>query len=194
MTKPITVSALKKELKEMDQKALMDLILELYKSEPKVKDQLSAKFLGKEFQADSLTEYKKKMVNIFFNNNLSLPSMKKAKDLILDFKKIGNEEQIMDLMLVFVECGAEYAASFGVMPKSFYNSVLTVCFNFVERMLRSGTDEFYHKIKPRVRKVLSDASEVGWGFDYGMENIVYQLFAAFEEDDEEEEDIEDEEE
>lgn len=190
MTKPITVSALKKELKEMDQKALMDLILELYKSEPKVKEQLSAKFLGKEFQTDVLTEYKKKMENVFFTKNLSLPSMKKGKELISDFKKIGNEEQIMDLMLVFVECGAEFAASFGDMPQSFYSSVLTVFNDFVERMLLSGTDEFYHKIKPRVRKVLSDASEVGWGFGDGVENLAYQLVAAFEEDNEEEQEEE----
>ena len=49
MTKPITISELKKELKIMNMSELNELILDLYKSSNQVKEILSSKYIGEAY-------------------------------------------------------------------------------------------------------------------------------------------------
>lgn len=59
--KPITVNELKKELKKLDQAELIELITKLYKDNKTVKEALSGRFIGAQYQLEMLESNKNKI-------------------------------------------------------------------------------------------------------------------------------------
>lgn len=171
MSKPLTLTELKKELKKMDHSDLVDLISNLYKSNDTVKEIISVKFVGEKYQAEMLEVYKEKIfAEVFPKNMKKIPSFKVAKDLITDFKKVGSFEMILDLMLYFVECGTTFTIDFGDMDGPFYGRLCSVYGQFVDQLDAKGTEDLYLTFKKRIDNLISSSSNVGWGYgDYIFE-------------------------
>jgi hypothetical protein len=70
MIKPMTITELKKELKKLDNTELNELVLNIYKTNDKVKDIINVKFAGEEYQKQLLKLYKDKMFVEFFPKNM----------------------------------------------------------------------------------------------------------------------------
>lgn len=163
--KPLTLTELKEKLRKMDYSELIELISGLYKSNKIVKEMISVKFIGEKYQIDALEEYKKKIYAEFFPKNfMKTPSLKAAKALITEFKKVGSDEMVLDLMLYYVECGNELTNEIGDMYASFYDSLCSVYGKFVDQMNEKGTDALYLKFKERIDKLRSKSSYIGWGY------------------------------
>lgn len=164
MTKPLTVSELKKELKIMNEAELKELILELYKSSVQVKEILNAKFIGDEYLIETLNAYKRKMLDEFYPKGYRAPSLKAAKVLINDFKKFGDFTSTLDLMLYYVELGTRYTNEYGDINQAFYDNLCRVYEEFIDELGSKGTTDLYFKFESRVEKLVSMACNIAWGY------------------------------
>ncbi len=176
MTKPMTLTELKRELKQLDHKELIQLISDLYKSDRKVKEMLSARFVGEEYQQALLSEYKKKMEDVFFPASMNKPlSLKNAKALITDFKKNGSLEMTLDLMLHYVECGNEFTNTYGDIDDQFYGSLCSVFRRFIDELNTKGTESMYRAFEERIDNLKSSARHIGWGYGDYIREKSYEI-------------------
>ena len=165
MTKPMPLTDLKRELKKLDNAEIIDLISTLYKSNDKAKEILNTRFVGEKYQLDALDGYKNKMHDEFFPRNMrKMPSLRVAKTLITDFKKIGSFEMVLDLMLYYVECGNEFTNEYGDIDDPFYDSLCSVFGQFVNQLNLKGTEALYFKFRDRINDLISNSSHIGWGY------------------------------
>ena len=168
MSKSMPIKQLKKELMQLQQNELIELVTNLYKKSKKVEEIVNAKFIGKDYVSELLEDYKGKMYDIFFPNKLTtLPSLKAAKKLISDFKVVGDEIAVLDLMLYYVECGNDFTNTFGDINESFYDSLCSVYEKFVDRLNLQSSDFAYLRFEPRINNLINSSSHIGWGYgDY----------------------------
>ena len=165
MMKPMSITELKKELKKLDYSELIELISSLYKANDKVKMILNVQFIGEKCQSELLDAYKKKMNAEFFSNNTGkMPSLKVAKALLVDFKKLGSFEMILDLMLYYVECGDQFTNEFGDINESFYASLCSVYGQFINQLNSNGSEALYLKFRERIYNLVLSSTNTGWGF------------------------------
>lgn len=165
MIKPITLTELKKELKKIEHSELVELISNLYKSNDIVKEIINVKFVGEKYQIETLDAYKKKMYAEFFPKSMrKIPSLKAAKAMITEFKKVGSYEMVLDLMLYYVECGNEFSNAFGDIDGPFYDSLCIVYGQFIDQLNSKGTEDLYLKFKERIDNLISSSSNIGWGY------------------------------
>jgi hypothetical protein len=166
--KYLTLSEIKKQLKQSEKDELIEMICTLYKSNENVKQMVNAKIMGEVFIGELLEDYKKKIKLIFFpKNNITLPSLSIAKKLISDFEKFADEISVIDLMLYYVECGNEFTNTFGDINGPFYDSLCSVFGKFIEKLNCQESDLIYLKFKERIDSLVYSSSHIGWGYgDY----------------------------
>ena len=176
MDKPMSMSELKRELKQLDNSELIELISNLYKANDQVKEMMQAKFVGEKYQVDALEAYKKKMYAEFFPHNMRKAlSLKTAKALITAFKKVGSFEMVLDLMLYYVECGDAYTNAYGDIDGPFYDSLCSVYDQFIDQLNAKGTEVLYITFKDRIDRLMSSASNVGWGYGDFINDKSFEL-------------------
>ncbi len=101
---------------------------------------------------------------IFPYNMTKMPSLKVAKAMITDFKKVGSFEMVLDLMLFYVECGDEFINNFGDNDGSFCYSLCSVFGQFVDQLNSKGTKDLYLRYKERIENLVSDPAHIGFGY------------------------------
>src|SRR5574342_1304123 len=99
----IKITDLKKQLKGYEQKELIELIVEIFKSNKEVQNYLSSKFLGDEVIEVLFHQTQKKIENEFFpERGIGKLRLADAKKEITAFKKATNDaKRTVDLMLFF---------------------------------------------------------------------------------------------
>lgn len=176
MMKPITVTELKKELKKLDQAELIELITKLYKDNKTVKEALSGRFIGAQYQLEMLESNKNKIYDIFFPDNPMKPvSYKKAIELVEAYRSVGNKELVLDLMLYYVECGAEITELLDGPDEKFYSSLIKVYSKFVDLINENGTDELHNKFRERIKKIYDALAPNSWGLGEEFFEISLEL-------------------
>lgn len=183
MTK-IKLADLKRELKVLDNKELINLITELYKQNKDVEQFLSNKFIGEEAIIDLYEKTKKKVEDEFFPKR-GLPKLRlsNAKNEISNFKKISaDEHKTVDLMLFFVENGTEFTNTYGDIDSKFYNSMITMYDKVVVECNKN--EEFFNSFKDRLYSVVKESNGIGWGYHDCLFHIYYSLNYALEDEEE----------
>lgn len=169
MVKPMKLTDLKRELKQLESSQLEEIVCSLYKSSNEAKGILSARFMGREYQLVALDEYKNKMYNMFFPERLvKVPSMKDGKALITEFRKIGDTEMVLDLALYYVECCMDFTTMYGDINEAFYNSLCNTFGHFVDQINREGSEAIYNKFKGRINELIVESSRIGWVAKYTL--------------------------
>jgi hypothetical protein len=180
----IKVSELKKQLKQYDQKELVELIVEMFKNNKDVQNFLSSKLLGDEAIEGLFTQARKKVENEFFpdrgHGKLRLAEAKKEINV---FKKTTNDQKrTVDLMLFYVEQGVEFTSSFGDISEGFYTSMIKMFDQVAEECDRD--EELYKAFSSRLDNVVSAAPE-GWGFQDALMDSYYSIEWVIDEENEE---------
>ncbi|RHW43511.1 hypothetical protein D1B31_02305 [Neobacillus notoginsengisoli] len=160
----IKVSELKKELKEYDQKELIQLITELFKTSKDVQSILSVKFLGDKATEELYSQAKKSIENEFFPDR-GEPKLRlaNAKKTISNFGKLtGHELKTLDLMLFYVEQGVKFTNAYGNMYDSFYNSLAMMYDKVTSKC--GMEEEYYNHFAERLENVLENTVDMDWGF------------------------------
>jgi len=181
MTQPkinLTVTQLKKHLKSLTHKELVDIIAGVYKFNREARNFIASRIMGEEV-IDVLQEhYKKIITNEFFpDRGFGKLRLSVAKKAISDFKKICNdEERIMDLMTHYVEMGVEFTCTYGDINEAFYNSVESVFANIIEMLGKVNDEKIIEKFQPRLKAIVYGTGGIGWGFHDYLSDLYDEFF------------------
>ncbi|OLS40717.1 DUF6155 family protein [Bacillus sp. MRMR6] len=180
------ITELKKQLKQFEQKELIELVVEMFKANKEVQDFLASKFLGDEAIEELFHQARKKIKNEFFPDRGD-PKLRlaEAKKEITTFKKLTNDEKrTADLMLYYVELGVEFTCTYGDISEGFYSSMVKMFDQVASQCDRD--EELYKVFSERLENVVSEAPE-GWWFQDALLESYYTIEWVHDEEDEEDE-------
>jgi hypothetical protein len=116
---------IKKELKNLDQNELIELVLALGKNYKQAKEYLE--FFANPDQPKWLAEYKERLYLCFFPKLGWKCKTSKAKKELSAFKSLGvSDDYYAYLLLCYVEFGLEYAYRWGVLAENFHTSLFKI--------------------------------------------------------------------
>jgi hypothetical protein len=180
----LKITDLKKSLKQLEHKELVQLIAELYKINTDVKDYLSIQFGGEEVVKELYIKTKKKIQDEFFPDR-GMPKMRlsEAKKAITNFKKIaGDSNQVVDLMLFYVEMGTQFTRAYGDIDSQFYSSMLSMYDKVAEECEKN--EELYSFLEDRLYSCVSMSEGIGWGYHDVLCDIYYSISWGMEDEEE----------
>lgn len=171
----ITVTDLKKALKNLEHKELITLVAELFKINAEAKEFLSVKFSGEESVNELFQKTKSLVKNEFFPDR-GHPKLRlaEAKKAIMTFKKItGDQLKTLDLMLYYVEVGSQFTNTYGDIDERFYNSMLSMFDKVADECEKD--ELIYKKFEHRMNSVVEEAEGIGWGYYDGLAERYYTI-------------------
>ena len=165
---------IKKQLVEIDQKELIDLVGELFKLSAGNREFLAARFLNIQ-TGEALETYRKRIINEFFpTRGHGDPKLLVARRAISDYKKAtGNLIGTLDLMLTYVETGTKFTNTYGDLWEGFYNSMESILDEIAQSLFQHG-EKLFNEVNTahRLWRLQIDASQVGWGYgDYVSDRV-----------------------
>jgi hypothetical protein len=154
---------IKKELKKFDKDKLINIIADLYKTNKSVKEFFD--FYVNPNERQLFNKYRDKVFEAFYPKRGFNYKLKDGKQAISDFKKVGPSAGLLaDLMLFYVETGVKFTIDFGDIDEVFYSSMETT---YVAALTLMRKENLLDKFADRAGKVVSETSDIGWGFhDY----------------------------
>ena len=151
---------LKKTLEKFDKKELIGLIIELAKLKKYNMEWLEIEFQKPEGLPELLEYYKKKISKALDSNDFTA-----AKKAITDFKKASpDRENLIDLMIYYVEQGTEITLDCGDMYEDFYTKLENVYIDAIKLLNEWGDTRLIEKFKPRLEMLVNKTEDVGWGY------------------------------
>lgn len=175
MTQPnITLSHLKKYLKNCSQEELVNEISELFKKFPTVKEYYQIK-LYPQSEEQVITQYKKVIENEFFpSRGFGKARLSVAKKAISEYKKVSQTPLgLIDMMLFYVEQGIKFTTEYGDIDENFYISMESMYEKALESINKYGFRDTFQK---RCQKIVKDTSGMGWGFHDTLCDIYDEAF------------------
>ena len=174
--KPGDWSTLRQHLVTLDQPALLALVKDLYEAAAENRDFIQARCQAEESGGEILEKYRGKIVEQFYpargEAKLRLSEARKA---IKDYRKAtGNLSGTAELLLTYVESGAEFTHDYGDIDERFYNSVESAL-DELATLLRGEARAMYAQFSERLARVERLTDGVGWGFHDYIGDVVWQL-------------------
>jgi hypothetical protein len=169
-------SAARKELNGWEKPALLALVKDLYDSAAANRDFIQARCMPGDAGEAVLESYRSKIVQQFFpargEGKLKLGDVRKA---IRDYgKATGNLAGTAELLMTYVENGAEFTNQYGDIDERFYSSIESAL-NELATLLRGKARDLYPQFSDRLTEVEYMARNVGWGFCDYITEVVGQL-------------------
>jgi hypothetical protein len=170
----ITLTQLKKHLKDASKEDLIEDIAVLFKSQPAVKDYFALK-LNPEGGSAIAESYKKKIENEFFpTRGLGRARLSIARKAVNDFKKVCTMPiAVADIMVFYVEQGVRFTREYGDINESFYNSMESMYDEALKLICRC---KLQAEFEERCRGIVDDTSGMGWGFHDGLKDRFEEAF------------------
>jgi hypothetical protein len=174
--KPGGWSTVRQQLTTWEKPELLALVKDLYELAAESRDFIHARSKAGEVGGETLEKYRGKIVEQFFpargDGKLKLGEARKA---IRDYRKAtGNLPGTAELLMTYVENGAQFTHEFGDIDERFYNSVESVLEELAV-LLRGAARELYPQFGDRLAKVEQMTDGIGWGFHDFIAGIVGQL-------------------
>ena len=175
MTQPkINLTTLKKHLKACSQEELINDIAELFKRFQPVKDYYQIQIYPQD-EKQVAAKYKKIIQDQFFPaRGYGKAKLSVAKKAITEYKKVTQTQVgLIDIMLFYVEQGVKFTDAYGDIDEPFYISMETMYEKAIKEMSKYGLKDTFQK---RCQKIVSDTSEMGWGFPDTLSEIYEDAF------------------
>lgn len=174
--KPGGWTAIRRSLAILDKPALLTLLKELHDAAPVNRDLLQARVLGGADDGELLEKYRRKVVEQFFPaRGFGKLKLGEARKAIREYRKAtGNIAGTAELLMTYVENGAEFTQQFGDIDERFYNSVESALHELAA-LLRGEAWGMYARFADRLAKTEAMASGIGWGFGDCVSDVVAQL-------------------
>lgn len=83
-------------------------------------------------------------------------------------------------MLYFVEIGTEFTNTYGDINSQFYNSLISMYRKIIDECYRDF--EIFTLYKERLKEVMDNACEIGWGYFEALSELYYSLEFTYEEE------------
>jgi len=163
---------LKKELADFDKTKLIGLISELYDKNRSVKEYLD--YYLKPDEKAILNVYKAKVKESLYPKRGVGYNLTLGNKAINDFRKLSPAPDfLIDLMLHYVEYGVKFTNDFGDINEKYYLSLARV---FRDSMELIDTHLLHDSFKDKALTILSDSSNIGWGFHDAIADLYYETF------------------
>lgn len=147
---------IKRELKNLDQNELIELVLAISKNYKQAKEYLE--FFANPDQPKWLAEYKERLYLCFFPKMGWKCKISKAKKEISSFKSLGvSDDYYAHLLLCYVEFGLEYAKRWGVLAENFHISIFKVMVQSLEILKKENA---LAEFKSRFEQLIFTAEKV----------------------------------
>ena len=169
-------SAVRQHLAAWDQPALLALVKDLYDAAAENRDFIQARCHGGDSGGEVLEKYRRKIVEQFYpargDGKLKLGEARKA---IRDYRKAtGNLPGTAELLMTYVENGAQFTYEYGDIDEHFYSSVMSVL-DELASLLRGEARGLYPQFRNRLANVAQMTKGMGWGFHDFIADVVGQL-------------------
>lgn len=186
MPRKLTEKALKKKLQDMDQEALIQLVLDLYQSNKSVEQSINLRLVGEAYGNELLEKYKKKLRKVFDPSNVirAVFSPQKAQQILSEFAAVCANDSgrwYGDLALYFAECATDFTMDCGDMDEAFYDALTDAYHDAI--VAASEHEELYELWKDRLEGIFHNFDGFGWGMGEDIAEEYYSL--PWLEDDEE---------
>jgi len=174
--KPGGWSAARKHIATWDKPALLALVKDLYDAAAGNRDFIHARCQAKDGGGEVLETYRSKIVEQFFpRRGFGKLKLAEARKAIRDYRKAtGNIPGTAELLMTYVENGAEFTQQFGGIDERFYNSMESAL-NELAVLLRGHAREMYPQFRERLAKVEQMTDGIGWGFHDFIADLVGRL-------------------
>ncbi len=157
---------------------LLKELSEIMKRFPQVKQYYQSRF-NTNAQHELLEQYKKKLKNQFFpDRGFGKAGLSVARKVVTDYKKIAsNKEDIIDLMLFYVEQGVLFTFEYGDIDEPFYNSMESMYVNTLQLIKKENLLE---QFRDRCKMIVDKTSDMGWGFHDTLADYYEESFGKYE--------------
>ena len=151
---------LKKTLEQFDKKELIRLIIDSAKLNKDNMEWLEIELQKPDELPELLKYYKMKISKAL--DSIDFTAAKKA---ISDFKKASpDRENLIDLMIYYVEKGTEITLDCGDMYADFYTKLENVYIDAVKLLNEWGDTKLIEKFRPRMETLVNKTEDMGWGY------------------------------
>ena len=144
----------------------------------KRRDFIQARCQAADSGGEVLESYRKRIVEQFFSkraDGIGALKLGEARKAIRDYRKAtGNLSGTAELLMTYVENGAEFTHEYGDIDEPFYNSVASVL-GELAGLLRGEAQELYPQFSERLARVEQLTDGIGWGFGDFVADVVWQL-------------------
>ena len=156
--KTITLTIIKKYFKDCSKEDLEKDITEIFRKYPAIKEYYQTKILP-QADAEIIAKYKKIIENEFFpTRGYGNAKLSVAKKAIADYKKICQfPENLIDMMLFYVEQGVKFTNAYGDINEAFYNSMESMFAKTVELICKQDLKEVFQR---RCQKIVGDTCDI----------------------------------
>ena len=179
-TTPGGWGTLRRHLAAWEKPALLALIKDLYEVAAENRDFIQARcqYWGQtgERGGEMLEKYRSKIVEQFFPaRGFGKLKLGEARKAIRDYRKAtGNLSGTAELLLTYVENGAEFTCDYGDIDERFYSSVESAL-DELAALLRGEARGIYPQFRERLARVEQMTDGIGWGFHDYIGDVVEQL-------------------
>jgi len=174
--KPGGWSTVRPHLATWDKPALLALVKDLYEVAAENRDFIQARCQAGENGGEVLEKYRRKIVEQFFPaRGFGKLKLGEARKAIRDYRKAtGNLPGTAELLMTYVENGAEFSQDYGDIDERFYSSVESAL-DELTALLRGEARGMYPKFSERLARVEQMTDGIGWGFHDYIGDVVGQL-------------------
>jgi hypothetical protein len=176
--KPGGWSTVRSHLATLDKPALLALVKDLYDSGAENRDFIQARCQAADSDGEVLESYRKRIVEQFFSkraDGVGALKLGVARKAIRDYRKAsGSLSGTAELLMTYVETGAEFTHDYGDIGEPFYKSVGSVL-QELAGLLRGEAQELYPQFSERLARVEEMTEGIGWGFGDFVADVVWQL-------------------
>jgi hypothetical protein len=181
--KPDSWSALRRHLATLDKPALLALVKDLYEANADNRDFIQARCQTGENGSEILEKYRGKIVEQFYpKRGEAKLKLGEARKAIRDYcKATGNVAGTAELLMTYVEQGAEFTYDYGDIDERFYDSVESAL-DELAALLHGEAREVYPQLSERLSRVEEITGDIGWGFHDHIVDVVAQLENEFDDE------------
>lgn len=172
-------TTLRRQLTTLDKQELVTLVKDLYEASAANRDFIQARCQAGE-HSGVFERYRARIVEQFYPAR-GEPKLKlaEARKAIRDYRKAsGDLAGTAELLVTYVEQGAEFTVDYGDIDQRFYNSILSALDELTSLLVREAREE-YPKLSERLARVERITQRVGWGFHDHIVEVVWLLEDEF---------------
>lgn len=169
-------SRVSKQLATWDRSALLALVKDLYDAAAGNRDFIQARCQAGDDGGDVLENYRNRIVEPFFpKRGFGKLQLAEARKAIREYlKATGDMAGTAELLMTYVENGAQFTHQYGDIDERFYSSVESVLSELAD-LLKCEGRELYPQFCERLAKVEQLTDGIGWGFHDFVAEVVANL-------------------
>lgn len=174
-----TWSDVKRQVVNLDQKQLVQIVGDLYRLSKENEEFLSARFGVLD---DPLAPFKKSIEESMYPDIYrdKPVQISKAKGAIRRYSKaVGDLIGEAELKTFFVECGNRFTVEYGDMDEGFYNALNSMYKEAIRKILSLPVEQ-RDEFRERLEEIMESSKKIGWGYH---DELREDYCEAFPEDD-----------